>query len=52
MVPAPAIESLSRLAVGAGIGGLIGLATLHVTFWLVLGAAAAYACGRLRDRVR
>jgi len=47
---APATELLSRLAVGAFIGGIIGLATLHLLFWLALGAAAAYACGRLRDR--
>jgi hypothetical protein len=48
---APATELLSRLAVGAGVGGVIGLATLHPVFWLVLGATAAYACGLLRDRV-
>lgn len=47
---APIAELMSRLAVGAAIGGIIGLATLHLSFWLALGAAASYACGRLRDR--
>ncbi len=52
MAPAPAIETLSRLAVGAGLGAVVGLTTLHVGVWVALGAASAWACGRLRDRVR
>jgi hypothetical protein len=52
LAEASSAELLSRLVVGAGVGAVIGLATLHLVFWLALGAAAAYACGRLRDRVR
>jgi hypothetical protein len=45
-----AVETGSRIVLGAGMGGAIGLATLHPAIWLLFGAVLAVVFGRLRDR--
>jgi uncharacterized membrane protein len=48
--PNRTVEIASRIALGAGIGAVIGLATLHPAPWLFFGVVFALVFGRLRDR--